>query len=430
MSWTYLNRIAFLVQHASQLLQRIPKEALKIEEIISLTILEDGIAELLEFSPNQASASLSQLGGALYLVKNLDQTALSANIRPGRLENTFSSLFRAFAFSVELLISQGGLESLSLNSQEAYLRNLLLFNGFLEDNIAIQGSNSLWSGNATDTQETALGLVSRSQEILQAAWKSNGDPNLMLSSEFVERLLVKAKGSTSSAYYHARALSKAVSELVESGFYSQQQAEAYLGKLGIRKSPDAILCSALIVSFAPTLTGSALIERLQNELVSDLMGTAKSAIATEGLRRLVLLNSILRTVSGSPSHVIQRRVVMFIKHILGWVEQGSPEQPSSVKTEVTKSMYLFISVIDATSGSHWMSMLEYMDHLWTSLTIQDRSPDSKVISTLLYESLRLYSDLKAAKNANPDLQEGWRACEYEMTQDLMKLLRDSKGLLN
>jgi len=335
----------------------------------------------LKKAPRPSLAISNPIGGAVFLVKGLQEDASSEEIV--RDLDGLSRVLRMAAFVVEFLKSMGVLErndegaantlkGITDGSRVTLLKYLMLVSILASDNITIRESNDLWnqysSGMEAEMMEFVFGAQHFFFESLKEPEPEAREANKVPAYIFklLDCLLDTSKQETPEGFYSARILEAMISTLSEDRKISSDQSQSWLQSIDIRKGQDIHRSIAILTGLGELLERTQEAEKLRNGLASDITGIPASKAGEAGLRKIVLLNAALPKPGQDTPPLPQQRAIFLIKHLLSWFEdEAFAVNPSySVIVEASKAIATILPVIKELYGEHWELLCEYVANCW------------------------------------------------------------------
>ncbi len=157
--------------------------------------------------------------------------------------------------------------------------------------------------------------------------------------------------------------------------------------------------------------------RACNEIISDLTGMQSSQDPPKTLRLLILLNATLQW-DGVGSKIAQHRLVLFVKNILSWLDDGLLDSPFET-AEVARALGAVLPLISGVYGSHWQSALDLMLRVWVE---QARDGELDTQLPAVHATLKLFAVMKKLHTDNDDIDEAWAASIPDLRRSLVDLL--------
>lgn len=385
--------------------------------------------------PKSSLAITNPLGGAVYLVDHKQST--SGPTKLSRDADGYSAAYRVTQYVTRLLkdTSLFPIDRIPAEIRDAYLRNVVLTIQLADDNLGLAGSNGLWADYSIDVESDAMMFISDAQFLvthelkkLSSTWSDgNGNTSLM---PWATNLLGKVKATTSAqAYYTARAYSVLIADAIElTGWRTPQTTELQDALKAVRKNKAIMPILACLNAFKEPLAASKSCERLCNELIADLTGLNIEQKSEEGLRQLVLLNSLLHGQDGITGSIAKQRLVFFVKHVVPWLQAAEVARP--VKSELCRALTILLPMMSDMYGDHWADILNSLAAAWMAtneLEENESGMDSPI--PLVHASLKLYAQLRSlmqSEEPNDDLVDAWKETERPVADGLINLLKHSQ----
>ena len=157
------------------------------------------------------------------------------------------------------------------------------------------------------------------------------------------------------------------------------------------------------------------------EVSIDTQGLGSSLIVL-ALRPLILLNCILYRQDDIGSAIPQRRLVLFIKHIVSQSQGYALAHP--IYTEILRALAVLLPYAKDEYGDFWESIFGIM---LKAFSLAQGSEDGDI--PLINASLRLLSTFKslATQGLNDDLQILWTDSATRLSGGLVGLMKKLQG---
>lgn len=81
-----------------------------------------------------------------------------------------------------------------------------------------------------------------------------------------------------------------------------------------------------------------------------------------GLRKLVLLNSILQNHDAASESIAKQRLIFFVQHVLPWLQDKDVD--FSLKAEACRALAVLLPFMKDIYGSYWSDVMTYLTHTW------------------------------------------------------------------
>ena len=370
--------------------------------------------------PKASLALLSSLGGGVYLVNN----TVPGQEHSVRYDAEGLSQALRIAMYISRLLSESDLLD-RLNDLRSTILALLEVSVLVaEDNISIFGANRFWKGiDIQETESVVLDFIKETYNVLRTYWKSFeldlGPTGATKSSQMFEALEMLGKdGGNSSAlsYYVALTSAQLRANLFDLHGFSNDDIKMAETNLGDQKSADNRLqLLSCIVGFQQPLNGTQMVNRLCNELITDLTDLDVGD-EDRSLEKMALLDVILRTQEGLIDRVAKQRIIFLVKRLVSWFGMSASDR---VKSEILRVLAKLLPAIEDMYGEHWEQTLSSIIDSWATCAKQ---MESRVIDEdavlLMNASLRLYGGLRGLSNSN------------EANDDLVETLNEKKDLVH
>ncbi|PWW74572.1 hypothetical protein C7212DRAFT_358891 [Tuber magnatum] len=432
----------FLAERAHDLVHRAPEDegiALAEKVIFNEDQWRSSLSPFLMKAPKPSLAISNPIGGAVFLVKDLQDDASSGEIV--RDLDGMSKVLRMAVFVVEFLKIMGALErkagksanileGITDDSRATLLRYLVLVSVLANDNITIRESNDLWNQYSSGMEAEMLEFVFESQRFFIESLKGGPEPEAGGADEvpgyifkLLDSLMDVSKQETPEGFYSARILETMISTLSEGRRISSEQSQSWLKSIDIRKGQEIHRSTAILTGLGELLEHTKEAERLRNGLASDITGIPASRAGEVGLRKIVLLNAALPKPGQDTPPLPQQRAIFLIKHLLSWFEdEAFTVNPSySVIAEASKTITTVLPVVKELYGEHWELLCECVANCWEMCTTVEEA-DLPVI----FASLKLFQALKSLHKENDDFEDAWNGQADAMHTSLVGLLCSSR----
>lgn len=308
---------------------------------------------------NLSLAISNPLGGCIFLATNgPGDTNTSWD------EEGYSKVLRMAMFSIKLLES---LENASFVVSDetlvTLLYHILLVREIAKDNLSVTGANSLWKEHSPEAESEILEFISgASQWVLSTLGRDTGRRKFTYT--LVDRLLVQCRGQSAVAFYTARALSAAMSDLCERDQFYRDRAVAWADEAFIWKGGDVFQSVAMLVGSSDVLTHSKK-ARIWTGLIGALLAVSLAEAGTRGLELLVLLNAALPGAGEEPASLPQLRVMNLVRLLLSWIDDKTDgvEVRVGLIVEVSKALCCTLPIVGRVTGG-WETVLYFVQSCW------------------------------------------------------------------
>jgi hypothetical protein len=389
------------------------------------------LAPFLNAAPKSSLAITNPLGGAVYLVDHSD----AETGKLPRDADGYSAAYRLTQYVTRLLKSTDvfPINSIPVETRDAYLRNVALTVQLADDNLGLAGSNGLWTEYNSDVESDAMtfisdaqGLVTQELKRLTSTWSDDSVSPMTWATE----LLCSVEATTSAkAYYTARAYSLLVADAIEmTGWRNSQTTGLQDALKSTRKSKAILPLLAHLNAFKEPLSASKSCERMCNELIADLTGLNVEEKSGEGLNQLIQLNSLLYGQEGITESIAKQRLVFFVKHVVPWLQVAGVTRP--IKAELCRALAILIPMMSDMYGEHWADILNALATAWAATQeLQENGSGIDSPIPFAHASLKLYAQLRnltLSEDPNDDLVDAWKETERSVADGLINLLKHSQ----
>lgn len=406
--------------------------------------------------PLAPSVSLINIiGGAMYLCN--DATEPTQDTTTARIEFTYATpsndmkLFRIVAYILQLLEKIDVLSYLPYADQLNLFLTLQQAAELAKDSININGSGRIPSlfavedlVNGTDDLlqitekaktllETKCGLFSL-QSIHKESFSSlaaddkklpeAAQDDIQFMTDFVSEIGKRTRESHVSGFYAARVLASLVAYLAEDSDFSSKDADALFENLGLRRSKDTLANTAFFEGLSKYIGTMTTTDRLRNEVASDILGLRPATLFIEGLKKVVVLNSLVHNIDDESVVLFPpQRAVMLMRRILDMAPQGSAEN-LALRAEATKLLNAILPAVKDLYGEHWTKIIS---SIAASLTICEMRIESDEVTPLLFHSLKLFARVNAFQSDNDDIADALSE-DTTISDSLLRILSASLNL--
>ncbi|CBX95893.1 similar to RING zinc finger protein [Plenodomus lingam JN3] len=384
--------------------------------------------------PKSSLAITSPLGGAVYLVESGTPTSEIKTI--SRDADGYTPAYRIAQYVISLLTQPDyfPIGTVPEKIRAAYIHNIATTVQLADDNLGLAGANGLWAEYNRDVEADAIAFVSRAKELvtqqlkeLAVTWDEGDSESTLLF--WAIKLLSRDKPDTpAEAYYDARVYSHLVSTAIEVAGWKAALTPQLKDILGsIRKTKAVFSLLGFLNAFKEPLAASKACERMCSEIIADLTGLDITTRSEEGLRQLILLNTVLEQ-EGITATIAKQRLVFFVKHVIPWLQTDMVARP--VKAELCRTLGVLIPFMSDMYGDHWADILKSLASAWAATQNFEEHEtwmDSPI--PFVYASLKLYAQMRKltqAEGPNDDLLEAWAESEQPIANGLINLLKRSQ----
>ncbi|KAI8938604.1 hypothetical protein NX059_004477 [Plenodomus lindquistii] len=384
--------------------------------------------------PKSSLAITNPLGGGVYLVESGTSTSELQKI--SRDADGYSAAYRITQYVTRLFKNPDlfPVEKVPADVKAAFLHNIAITIQLADDNLGLAGANGLWAEYNQDVEADAITFMSDAQPFvtqrlkdLAATWSQGETDSTLLF--WAVKLLSRDKPDTpAEAYYDARVYSTLVSTAIEvAGWKAAQTAQLKDILASIRKTKAVFSLLGFLNAFKEPLAASKACERMCNEIVADLTGLDIATKSEEGLRQLILLNTLLKQEDLWES-IAKQRLVFFVKHVIPWLQVDMVARP--VKAELCRALIVLLPLMSDMYGEHWAEILKSLASTWAA-TQNFEEHESWMDSPIpfVHASLKLYAQMRKLtqiEEPNDDLVEAWKESERPVANGLINLLKHAQ----
>jgi hypothetical protein len=201
------------------------------------------LAPFLDVTPRSCLSITNNLGGTCYLVPPTSSQEVFSKTFP-RDGDGLSPAFRIASYAARILWESSVFEHISTERKEEIYRLIALTVQLSEDNLGLAGCNNIWAQYTPEIENLVILSLDEARAFLDKQLKANSswwDDNNNDSACFLKSVLhhmhVDSEGTSSAAYYSARALSTLTAELVEVyGWNSKRTPDLQVSIRGLRTS--------------------------------------------------------------------------------------------------------------------------------------------------------------------------------------------------
>ncbi|KAI5206537.1 hypothetical protein AUEXF2481DRAFT_44158 [Aureobasidium subglaciale EXF-2481] len=402
--------------------QEVAKQALP-----DLAAWNAAIAPFIGTAPPIALAITSVLGGATYLV---DPESRSDVSKISRDADGLSQALRFAMYTSRIYSSRALLQALEPSTQTELFRLFYLTHILLTESVSLKAQNGLASSNP-ETEAEIVEFINEANKLIGDCfqqYEDASDASYAFVGTIVDDFFEKSKGSSTSAFYHAQALSHALSDLESIHGGGHAKIQEYEDKtVQLYKAKEVVPFTACANGLKEALSDSKKLDRQTNELVADLTGLDALHNPEKAITQLVMLNALFSASKQADSVVAKQRLIFLMKHILPWLDNDEIVTP--IKVETCKTLLSVLPGVSDIYGEHWSQVLAFMTYTWELGFVRDEIADESRMA-LVYTSLQLSSTLRSLKSGeepNDDLVDAWKDSSEVAYMGLMNLVRQGQG---
>ena len=417
-----LDMAANLIQD-SDLEQK--KQELSQQALPDLESWKAAIAPFIGTAPSIALAITSVLGGATYLVDPESKSDSSEALRDadGLSQALRFAMYTARVFSNRTLLQALGPETQTELFQLFYITHVLL-----NESNSLTAQGGLASPNP-ETEAEVVEFVNEANKLIGDCFQQYEDASsYAFVGTAIDNFFENSKGTSTSAFYHAQALSHALGDLESIHGGGHVKVQEYEDKtLQLYKAKDVVPFAACASGLKEALSDSKKLDRQTNELVADLTGLDATQSPEKAITKLVMLNALFPESKQADSIVAKQRLIFLMKHILPWLDNDEVVTP--IKAETCKTLLFVLPGVSDIYGEHWSQILAFLTHTWDLGFVRDEVADESRMA-LVYTTLQLSSilrSLKSSEEPNDDLVDAWKESSEVLYMGLMNLVRQGQG---
>ncbi|KAG9683243.1 hypothetical protein KCU95_g18503, partial [Aureobasidium melanogenum] len=401
--------------------QEVAKQALP-----NLDSWKSAIAPFIATAPSIALAITSILGGATYMVDPETKSDPSKILRDA---DGLSQALRYAMYTSRVFSNSVLLQALESETQTELFQLFYITHILLTESISLTAEGGLASPNP-ETEVEVIEFVNEANKFIGDCFQQYEDASS--SHAFVgttlDNFFEKSKGTTTSAFCHAQALSHALGDLESIHGGGHAKVQEYEDKtLQLYKAKDVVPFTACASGLKEALSDSKKLDRQTNELVADLTGLDAAQSSEKAITQLVMLNALFPESKQADSIVAKQRLIFLMKHVLPWLDNDDIVTP--IKAETCKTLLFVLPGVSDIYGEHWSQILAFLAHTWELGFVRDEIADESRMA-LIYTTLQLSSilrSLKSGEEPNDDLVDAWKESSEVLYMGLMNLVRQGQG---
>ncbi|CAD0053196.1 unnamed protein product [Aureobasidium pullulans] len=424
--------ILFDVVHQS--LRDVSPSSLPMPQEVAQQALPDleswnsSIAPFIRTPPSIALAITSVLGGATYLVDPENKSGSSPILRDG---DGLSQALRFAMYTSRVFSNNALLQALEPKTQAELFQLFYITHILLTESISLTAQGGLASPNP-ETEAEVVEFVNEANKLVGDCFQQYEDASETSSYVFVgtalDNFFEHSKGSSTSAFYYAQALSHALGDLESIHGGGHPKVQEYEDKsLQLYKAKDVVPFTACASGLKEALSDSKKLDRQTNELVADLTGLDATQNPEKAITQLVMLNALFPDSKRADSVIAKQRLIFFMKHVLPWLDDDDVVTP--IKAETCKALLFVLPGVSDIYGEHWSQILAFLTHTWDLGFVRDEVADESRMA-LVCTTLQLFStlrDLKSSEEPNDDLVDAWKESSELAYMGLMNLVRQGRA---
>ncbi|KAI4715873.1 hypothetical protein E4T48_07944 [Aureobasidium sp. EXF-10727] len=377
-------------------------------------------------APSIALAITNVLGGATYLV---DPESKPDSSKIPRDADGLSQALRFAMYTSRVFSNSTLLQALESGIQTELFQLFYITHILLTESISLTAQGGLASPNP-ETEAEVVDFVNEANKLVGDCFQQYEDASSSYAfvGTALDNFFENSKGSSTSAYYHAQALSHALGDLESIHGGGHAKVQEYEDKaLQLYKAKDVVPFTACASGLKEALSDSKKLDRQTNELVADLTGLDATQSPEKAITKLVMLNALFPESKQADSIVAKQRLIFLMKHILPWLDNDEVVAP--IKAETCKTLLFVLPGVSDIYGEHWSQILAFLTHTWNTGFVRDEVADDSRMA-LVYTTLQLastLSNLKSSEEPNDDLVDAWKESSEVLYMGLMNLVRQGQG---
>ncbi|ODQ54733.1 hypothetical protein SAICODRAFT_5929 [Saitoella complicata NRRL Y-17804] len=392
---------------------------------------EKAIEVFAQRHPSAELALTNGLGHAAHSSGNAEEGQVVEVERDGR---GFSAFLNMAIFAQELLKKEEYVKSIGSEARVRALVHIAICVEMVKDQLDVHDVNGLWTGSGKWVEEEMMAFEESYQEILTGVLAGTDDWSTLLQDgteapslaiAFVKALMTEAKGASPTSFYVAKSLHGVLSSLSDSAL-PRPLAESLLKSSTPRTSPDIFRSIAILKGLQRVLAFSPVMDRLRNEMASDLSGVKRGEAEEKGYRLLVLVNASIPTEGeGEWTQFPQQRTMFLVQNVLRWYSEADTEGDltAAVHAEVARLFLNVLPIIGGVYGGHWETLLGCISS-WLQMCETQESD----ILPLEHAALKLFAAIKACREENDDISDAWAGAQTNLYERLLEVfLRSNVG---
>ncbi|KAK6005183.1 hypothetical protein QM012_007962 [Aureobasidium pullulans] len=401
--------------------QEVAKQALP-----DLKSWKSAIAPFIAVAPSIALAITSVLGGATYMV---DPETKSNSTKISRDADGLSQALRYAMYTSRVFSNNVLLQALEAEAQTELFQLFYITHILLTESISLTAEGGLASPNL-ETEAEVVEFVNEANKFIGDCFQQYEDATSSYTfvGTTLDNFFEESKGTSTSAFYHAQALSHALGDLESIHGGGHAKVQEYEDKtLQLYKAKDVVPFTACASGLKEALSDSKKLDRQTNELVADLTGLDAGQSPEKAITQLVMLNALFPESKQADSIVAKQRLIFLMKHIIPWLENDDIVTP--IKAETCKTLLFVLPGVSDIYGEHWSQILAFLAHTWELGFVRNEVADESRMA-LIYTTLQLSSTLRSLKSGdepNDDLVDAWKESSEVLYMGLMNLVRQGQG---
>ncbi|KAK9240258.1 hypothetical protein V1525DRAFT_395466 [Lipomyces kononenkoae] len=375
---------------------------------------------------------VNNIAGAVFLVSDMPLGFPSDNAGLDVLEGESTletiKLFRMASYALELMRNTDAFEYLP------YLDRLHTFFSFqvaselAKDEInkygagkippifgnidpSYSGADDLLSLTERSKQQLESKLGSFALQLMDANTFNNGihvelatssSDDQVFMRDVVTLIAMNTREKTVLGFYAARVLEIIVSYLIEFPDFQVKDAEQFFEMHKLRKSKDLLASVAIFQGMSKYVGSMTSTDRIRNEVASDILGIRPASVFSEGLSKIILLNSLVHNIDNPDfAPFPPQRAIMLLKRLLDFFPERTFEN-LALRSETAKLLLAVLPVVKSLYGEHWNRVFNFISD---SLAICEEFLASDNVTPLLFYTLKVLVVVKSFQDENEDVAD-------------------------
>ena len=263
-------RVESLVDQAEKIFQKADgskKQSIAIELSPGTAQWSAVLRPFIEVAPENAMVITTLLGGAVYAIDRSSTPQGEGNASVSRDADGYSPALRMAWYITKLVNVTAIFESLPEEHQIVTCQHMAIFNQLASDALSLPGIHGLWEQHGLDVEIEIIDLIAEAQGLLAKWLRTSSESQQSFVETLLDRLSIGLEGTSSAAYYNARAYAEISVEMNDQlGHTNHGKHDERLRTL---RKPSDVIAAAAFLAGAPDSNG---LLRLCNEYLSDLTG--------------------------------------------------------------------------------------------------------------------------------------------------------------
>ncbi|KAK9367200.1 hypothetical protein V1509DRAFT_627282 [Lipomyces kononenkoae] len=381
-------------------------------------------------STSPSVSLVNNIAGAVYLVSDVHLGFISDSAEVDVLEDESVQekikLFRMASYALELMLDTDAFEYLPYLDRLHTFISLQVASELAKDEINRYGAGKIPPiyGNldlSYSGSDDLLSLTEKSKEMLETILESfalqfieantfndgihmdlftSSSDDRVFMQDVVTLIAANTRERTVLGFYAARVLEIIVSYLVELPNFQAKDAEQFFETHKLRRSKDLLASVAIFQGMSKYVGSLTSTDRLRNEVASDILGIKPGSISSEGLSKIILLNSLVHNIDNPDfAPFPPQRAIMLLKRLLDFFPERSVEN-LALRSETAKLLLAVLPVVKNLYGEHWNRVFAFVAE---SLAICEDFLASDNVTPLLFYTLKVLVLVKSFQDENEDV---------------------------